>query len=198
MTDVHAPRLPDIPPPAHAPPELLDLLHHGTESRDLETLDARRTLLAAIESQHPVITNGGLPRWVELWRAGLQPALHVTAGDIASSAVIARAALRLAGELHGPDLRTAGVPVAVGDTLTAAQPTELGELHLDAGVPVHVTDIDHARQTLTVEVPTLGTETRVAADDAGFGSLTYGYAEPPSVERDVGRAVAERTVGLSW
>lgn len=197
MTDVHAPRLPGIPPAAHAPPELLDLLHHG-EARDLETLDARRTLLAAIESQHPVITNGGLPSWVELWRAGLQPALHVTAGDVAASAVIARAALRLAGELHGPDLRTAGVTVAVGDTLTAAQPTRLGELRLDAGVPMHVTDIDHARQTLTVDVPTLGAETRVAAGDAGFRSLTYGYAEPPSVERDVGRTVTERTVGLSW
>jgi hypothetical protein len=180
--------------------ELDRLLAYG--GRDPASRAAARALEWAIRNRQPIVTDGTLLAWLRLWRHGLTPTM-VTAGIAEQHQLnqLGRAALRLDGQLVGPDLQLrTGLRVAVGDQLvvTAGQPRRPDPL--EAGVLLHVVDVYPAGQICTVDIPTFGGRRDVSTAHPLVRRVSHAYATTHAAEqqRSVPGAALEPGRGLSW
>lgn len=192
-----------IDPDVHCPlpPAIQDLIARA-DPGDHAAMRAAWALEQYGRNGAPLITSGLLISWLEHWETGQRPAIESTGGRHGDNNFIARAALRLAGHLHGPDLQLRdGLHIAVGEQLVVRSDYRPGTADaLPAGILLHVTDIDPATVSCTVEIPALGEQRWMSAGGRLARQVTYGYATTDYIEQSVHRDGASRQPerGLTW
>jgi hypothetical protein len=171
--------------------------------RDPASRSAARTLQWAIHNRDPNITDGSLLAWLRLWEQGMRPTI-VTDGIAEQHQLnqLARAALRVAGHLTGPDiqLRT-GLRVAAGDQLLVTTHHRPGEPDaLAEGALLHITHVDRATAACGVEIPTVGEHRDLNRSTPLVWNIGYAYATTREAEqgRNPPGTARQPERGLSW
>jgi hypothetical protein len=188
------------PEAPHTAPTITQLLANSDRHDHLNWAALRR-LEHAQRHQHPLLTDGTLDAWLQLWSAGLHSAIEThTPAEQHQANQLARAALRLSGHLHGHDIDLRnGRRVAAGDVLTVGTTTATGrEAELPAGVLLHVTRIDN--RTATLDIPTTGEQLELTVGTGLTRHLEHAYATSatPEQSRHHLRGVLRPSDGLSW
>jgi hypothetical protein len=182
-----------MPAPRPVDDLVRELLANGARHDDLHMQRARRDLAHAVARGHDAIASGAFSAWLRLWRDDVHSAFVVDAAEQESYQRLARAGLRLDHQLAGPDRRTVGPAIAVGDHLNVRATVRLGTAILERGACLQVTGIDHRTGRAHLAAPADGVATQLSLNEPAWRHVEHAYAE--LVFPRHGRAVAS---GLAW